>query len=232
MKKLFLASILISLLAIGTAWSTTFTLTQSDLLAFDNTWINGGTYPAPGDPTIAASGAGVQYKASIANDTTVYGDWAAGGFGYNFATISGLSFGGNLSAYSDFALSFYNNNDDKWAVNIFINTGWTDAPWNETNQWAENTWTWFSPGETKTVTMSLAGVNNLNHVTNIGFQIGSDFIGNPSHPNYDIDYPSDTDHYDVIVSPIPEPSTIILLGFGFLGLAAYGWRRKKKSEAS
>jgi hypothetical protein len=39
--------------------------------------------------------------------------------------------------------------------------------------------------------------------------------------------PYDEPEVDAIAAPIPEPSTIILLGLGVLGLLGYGWRRRK-----
>ena len=32
------------------------------------------------------------------------------------------------------------------------------------------------------------------------------------------------------VEPVPEPSTLALLGIGIAGMAAYGWRRRKPAE--
>jgi hypothetical protein len=38
------------------------------------------------------------------------------------------------------------------------------------------------------------------------------------------------DNFHIITNqPIPEPSTVLLFGIGFLGLGAYGYRRKKKA---
>jgi len=44
----------------------------------------------------------------------------------------------------------------------------------------------------------------------------------------DTDYPSWGSFSDVRVMPIPEPTTMLLLGSGILGLAGLGFRRKKK----
>ena len=35
--------------------------------------------------------------------------------------------------------------------------------------------------------------------------------------------------YHADVSAVPEPASVTLLGFGLVGLAGYGWRRRKRS---
>ena len=35
------------------------------------------------------------------------------------------------------------------------------------------------------------------------------------------------DNIRIVANPIPEPSTLVLLGCAFLGLAAYAWRKRK-----
>jgi hypothetical protein len=261
MKKLFLASILISLLAIGTAWGTTFTLNDAALLMLWETYENpsnsttafigsySGSYPG-GTPSMSGD---VGFVGTVFDSTFVDVDldgkdddpfaqmmiganfWGTssqtGQSGATTAQVIGAALGiaptNSLVGFDSYSLYLENDNDDEWFVNIHLNTGYTDL--GESDNYYENGWTALPGNSSVVLSIDLTGAANLNHVTNIGINVGGNMNGgsggvpgNPSNP----------DVFHVSAAPIPEPSTILLLGLGFLGLGAYGWSRKKKSKAN
>jgi hypothetical protein len=202
---------------------------------------------------------GAKYRGDIGGAPDYHNGWAQIQIGANFwgkpfggsnnQRSSNVALGmGSLSGYDSYALLIENVNENPWKFNLFFNVGYTD--WGETNYYVQNSWTSFNVNEQKSLVLDFTNAQvwggdgpggdpdyngnwidltnaaafpvDWTHISNIGFNIGENVpIGSPA------DYT-----YEAHISPIPEPSTIILLGFGFLGLAAYGWRRKKKSKAS
>jgi hypothetical protein len=218
MKKgiVFLAAALMLMGSLRTEGALYFSPDQTAIFGMSKTWDAGGTTSE--DPTKALVGGGVRFSAEMQ-----YGDgsgdgWASQGVGYGWPPPAALQ---DLSGYDGYTLTFLNTNNSSWFVNLYMNTGWTDPPNNEPDNYYENGWTELLPGVSTTIVLDFTaeGAVNLNHVTNIGFEIGANLDEYPySSPNN----PSNPDTYHIDVTPVPEPALLSLLGLGGLLI-----RRKK-----
>ncbi len=156
-------------------------------------------------------------------------DTAGPGVTYNF-TLTSTGWGdvqisdpwqpttNNFNAYNSYGMYFTNpsTNTDKFSVEMFLNTGWTDNPPGEPDNRYSSSWVYdIAPGETKYISVDLTNAINLNHVTHIGFKIGANVNG-------DGDYT-----FDVQASSVPLPPSVLLLGSGLLGLGLLGFRRRR-----
>jgi hypothetical protein len=136
----------------------------------------------------------------------------------------------NLSGYNGIALKISNEgtgtgwDDGGFMANIFINTGWTDDPWNQADQYAQNTWTWINPGKVETLYLDFSnaddGFGNWGQVNNLGYVSA---LGVNFYVNNGGDYLADVD-------PIPEPTTMLLMASGLIGLVGYAVVRRKNQK--
>ncbi len=162
-------------------------------------------------------GSAIRFVSSMKYGDGMSDGWASMGVGYGWPPPAPLN---NLSGYTGYSLTFLNTNESIWFVNLYMNTGWTDPPYSEQNNFYESTWVELLPNVSTTITLDFAGAVNLNHVTNIGFQVGANM---DAYPQNNLSNPSNPDDYHIDVSPIPEPATLLMLGLGSLLLI----RRKK-----
>ena len=195
-------------------------------------WNGGGT--SSSDLTKTDLGYGTRFSAQMQSGDGLSDGWASMGWGYPWPTVlpAGAS---DLSSYDSYSLVFLNSNNSNWFVNLYMNTGWTDDPWNEPDTYYQNGWVELAPGVMTTVTLDFSsadtwvgGVNQgntavqrLNHVTNIGFQVGGNM---DEFPYYAAGNPSNPDSYHIDVSPVPVPGAVLL---GVLGLGVAGWRLRR-----
>ena len=225
MKKLKWCAALAFFLALSTITFAGPILTIEDPALSQWTAINGGLHPyATLNSVTDVAGPGVEFDISFSSPPS--GTWVDFQGGDDFALLAGVypftvSSGlGDISGYDSYSLLVSNTSttNDWFMANVYINTGATD--WGETDMYYENTWTWIAPGETKVLTLGLdaSTMDNLNHVSNIGFNIGTHYgTGNEDYT---------ADNIKVGVAPVPEASTLMLFGSGLSGLLYFA--RKKR----
>ncbi len=204
-----------------TASATPFTFSQSQMLSmvesFDNPVGIGDL-----DSKTALPNEGVLFVGDI-NDGNP--QWRSIGIGFPWGNPN---LPGDLSAFTGYGETFTNVNNQNWWVNLYTNTGWTDAPWSESNNFYQNGWINLAPLGSATLTIDFAGlgVEHLNHVTNIGFQFA---FNDPTVVTLPSGIPGfQGDKYHIEVTPIPEPATMLLLGSGLIGLAGFVRRKTKR----
>lgn len=145
-------------------------------------------------------------------------------FRYIEIGYTGLSL--DFSAYTGYAMYFYNDNNQPWYVNLFLETAtggkYTLPAYTMLNTATSSIMPWESA-----LYMNFAslGVTGLDNVISYGFQLafneslktadGSAFQGDKYHMN---------------VSSVPVPPSVLLLGSGLLGWVGVGTRRRFKKS--
>jgi hypothetical protein len=137
----------------------------------------------------------------------------------------------DLSAYDKFTVSFHNevfgpveagDTDHAVMAALFINTGWTDAPWSQTDEYYQGDWVWAVPCDNLILELDLSGIDDaeLQYVSSIGVQIGSNLYDGT---NWGI---ADGTGFKVCIDTVPLPGAVLL---GFLGLSAAGLKLRKSA---
>ena len=220
MKKTLLIFMtgLVVLAMSSVASAVSYSPDMATILGMDKTW--DGSYmdgTTSTNLTVTDVGTAIRFSANMQYGDGTGDGWGSMGIGYGWPPPVNLQ---DFSAYDGYTMTFTNTNQSAWFVNLYMNTGWTDAPWSEPDNFYQNGWTELAPNVSTTLVLDFTteGVINKNHVTNIGFEVGANL---DEHPYSSPTNPSNPDNYHIDV--VPEPATMLLLGLGGLGLL----RRRK-----
>ncbi len=178
-----------------------------------------------------AVGSDGSFQVTISDEGGGWGDIQIG----RDATIEGVGsafYSGSwadLSAYDTYELTITNTSATDWFMaNIYLNTGWTDPGYNETDYYYQNGWTSVAPGTSVSLVLDLknavssggAGgsghaIDNLGHVSSLGFNIGTNFGSGDAAKNL-----------EGKATSIPDASTVALLGSAMIFGALFIRRRR------
>ena len=211
MRKIILFSLTLLFLPLSVQ-AVYYSPDKATILGMHFAWDGANTTSGP--IAVIDEGAAVRFSAEMQYGNGNSDGWASMGIGYPWPTPPPVS---DLSGYTGIVLNFLNTNNSAWFVNLYMNTGWTDPPYGETNHFYQDGWVELLPGVSTTIALdfSAVGAINLNHVTNFGFQVGANM---DEYPFWNPNNPSNHDAYHVDVWTVPEPVTIMLLGLGSLAL--------------
>ena len=216
-----LAMLIGALFVCTNANAATFSFSDSQLKQFYE--INTGSpWDNADNPAFSGSNP-VTFSGTFESGITDEGTWIDGpqlgdewGPNYN----SGMKFMGwlDLSVYDTFALNLKNTStlDKAVGAQLFFNTGYTDSGENDVPN--HSSLQWIEKSNTASLSWDISSIANKEHVTAIGFKLGTTHVD-----GYSLD---SGDNWQVKASSVPIPGAVWLLGSGLLGLI--GFRRKMK----
>jgi len=213
-----------------------FTISNHDMVTF-NIFLPSSLSATDTDPTQPGIGWDVpginntEFNFSGFNFGTA--TWASGQLGWSmFApgpaddTLPAAYY--DLRAYESFELSFHNEvfgpvgmgaTDHAVMAALFINTGWTDSPYNEQNHYYQSEWQWALPCNNFVMDLDLTNALLLNHVSSIGVIIGSNLYNGS---NWGI---GNNTGFKVCLDTVPAPGAVLL---GSIGVSLVGWLRRRR----
>jgi len=193
---IFLAVAIVLITLPGYGVASIFTLDQAQLQKFGEVYeypgggytfhiAEGNPYNPYGNPDYFTGPieGGYQFFGQLNNRPSAVENWAEMGIGSVLIKTSGFQRdtleeigAADLSEYDKFALTFQNAkvSPRSWYVNLFVETGYSDL--GEPNQRYYSGWVQLKYGDSATLVLDLFTVNYLNHVSSIGFAVGSDLI--------------------------------------------------------
>ena len=149
-------------------------------------------------------------QTEFAGSTTATSGWWSIGIGLEYFYPNGL----DLTGYDEIHITIRNENQvggDKVFVKAFENSGWVPNP---DDQRLNGTETWIDPQASFTSVIDISGLDTTRKTmfTKLGIEVGM----NADQQVWDDDGSYAGTCFNVSI--VPEPTTVVLLGLGALGL--------------